>query len=207
MQRFYHAHHPLLSYNQFLQVERATSDISREIADTLEEGVRELSSTSAIRNIQKLVQNPINTPLSPSADAKQASNENLTFEQCFYVYGGRASFDELQQLSDDCAESVRKLRDSAPHVDAKIIEERLARLNQILGKVILDMEEQVKEAGGSYEEAVEKLLAASQDPELDADLLESYAPMRSVCVNAAKKAEKLYQKVVTHSRFMPNVGA
>lgn len=41
----------------------------------------------------------------------------------------------------------------------------------------------------------------------DEALLDSYGPMRSMCINAQRKAQKLVDKVGRHTPFMARVGA
>ena len=36
--------------------------------------------------------------------------DELSFDHCFYVYGGRQSFEELESLGNECARQCNRLR-------------------------------------------------------------------------------------------------
>jgi hypothetical protein len=45
----------------------------------------------------------------------------LSFDHCFYVYGGRQSFEELEALGNECARQCNRLRTKlAPEAKARL---------------------------------------------------------------------------------------
>jgi hypothetical protein len=49
------------------------------------------------------------------------SSDELSFDHCFYIYGGRQSFEELEALGNECARLCNRLRSKlAPEGKAQL---------------------------------------------------------------------------------------
>eukprot|EP00884_Botryococcus_braunii_P008010 jgi/Botrbrau1/1720/Bobra.116_2s0062.1 len=129
------------------KVEEAAVLAAKELVETVEEGVSDVRQLSVIKaaasaavstrklggllaakaetSLEQLGRQAIifleGTAEGMSPTGRMGSADELSFDHCFYVYGGRQSFEELEALGNECARLCNRLRSKlAPEGKAQL---------------------------------------------------------------------------------------
>eukprot|EP01023_Acetabularia_acetabulum_P044645 TRINITY_DN4492_c0_g4_i1.p1 TRINITY_DN4492_c0_g4~~TRINITY_DN4492_c0_g4_i1.p1 ORF type:complete len:382 (+),score=89.60 TRINITY_DN4492_c0_g4_i1:152-1147(+) len=130
-----------------------------------------------LEEIGKQMMADIDTEDDQQVDQNQLiEKEEVSFESCFYIYGGQQFFEDLEYLSNECARACNKSRAQMTEQQKKDLESKIAKLGEIF-----DLDKEANEGTQAYSK--------------NEALGRAYEPLAHLCKKSVEAAKEMYDKL------------